>query len=423
MARVFLRTLVLLGLLLTLASAARAEDPQPPIVVRSAHYELHYAGPQSEADEYSKVLEAAYVEFAEFFGATPKLKKDERLQVRFTQDRASFNAAIRADNTQPPGGAGGYYWPGSKTAYLFRQPTIYFTRALLIHEAAHQFHYLARTKNKNPGAGWYSEGVAEHLSWHMWDGITLRLGIRAPITLKDYPRLAAKELGADGFDLQKIVNGDVPASRPVSWALYRYLATGKGGAPLKGFATFCKKVDRGTKPATAFKAAFRKTQKVLEGVRAMLAAEAQPWDHTFNQWEMRAPGRMRGMAGVVSVCRVRAPLKELRADLEVPTEGRWKGGLLLSLVDSQDYTVLLVNPAGGVVINRRRAGAWKRLVTSEIAPPKRGSTLPLRAEATDKGVVVHVGEKVLGPIDVPPGAFGLAIEDCTLHFQGITQTK
>ena len=76
---------------------------------------------------------------------------------------------LLAAGVQPPA-AGGYYHPSGRTAYAWRQPTIYFTRCLILHEATHQFHYLARTSNSVSLAFWYAEGLAEFLSRHYWDG-------------------------------------------------------------------------------------------------------------------------------------------------------------------------------------------------------------------------------------------------------------
>src|SRR5690606_4627791 len=110
--------------------------------------------------------------------------------------------------------AGGYYWPTNKTAYLFKQPTVYFTRMLFLHEVMHQFHHLARTKNKNPKAGWYTEGVAEYISRHFWDGEDLTLGILPIATLEDYAAKALERFEDEGFDLAAMIDGSAGSSRP-----------------------------------------------------------------------------------------------------------------------------------------------------------------------------------------------------------------
>ena len=71
-----------------------------------------------------------------------------------------------------------------------------------------------RTRNQAPKAGWYIEGVAEHLGWHTWDGEELVLGVIPPVSLKDYPRLALEEVTAEGFDFTDAVHGEAPLKRP-----------------------------------------------------------------------------------------------------------------------------------------------------------------------------------------------------------------
>ena len=92
--------------------------------VLSDHYRLEHEGNAAEAAEYSRVLEAAWPEFKRIFGAEPKLRKGERLTVRSFATFNAWAAAIRLDRGIPPADAGGYYWPLSKTAYIYRQPAI-----------------------------------------------------------------------------------------------------------------------------------------------------------------------------------------------------------------------------------------------------------------------------------------------------------
>ncbi|MHC5037287.1 MAG: hypothetical protein ACYTHM_08240 [Planctomycetota bacterium] len=158
-----------LAILLLLLSSPLARAGEKIHTVDSRHYKLFWEGSAEKAEEMSRVLEAAWEEFRKFFGTAPKLKKGERLLVRFFQKRAGWEAGIRKDGTNPPRSGGGYYWPPTKTAYLYRQPMRYYTRCLFIHEVAHQFHYLSRTGNRDPRVGWYTEGVVEHLAWHFKD--------------------------------------------------------------------------------------------------------------------------------------------------------------------------------------------------------------------------------------------------------------
>ena len=51
------------------------------------HYHLVTSGPQEECDEWARMLEAAWPQYAAFFGAAPALAKDERLEVRFVETK------------------------------------------------------------------------------------------------------------------------------------------------------------------------------------------------------------------------------------------------------------------------------------------------------------------------------------------------
>ena len=419
---------LLLGSIVAAVQVPGASADERPrfVVVKSEHYELRYAGAKSDAQIYLAVLEAAWPQYKAFFEAAPKLADDERLVVHFARDRAGFERAIRADGTRPPGTAGGYYWPGSRTAYLFRQPTRYYTRALLIHECAHQFHYLATTGNRNPKASWYTEGIAEHLCWHEWDGEQLRLGLRPAISLKDYPAAAAREIEAEDFDLAEAVASAHGTSRPVGWALVHFLVTATEHVRPARLRRFRRAMDKGAEPGRCFERHIGDAEKLLPVLRAWLRTKAQPWEHVFNQWEVQGPGRFRGTAGVVSLCAHRTDAKAIEAQLRVPTEGRFKGGLVLHFTSAKDYTVALVNWRGGVEVNRRVDGRWRRLGWQRVAAPTRGGLLELRATHVSGGVALEVGGTRIGPFrqpdgpfELPAGRLGLCLERSTLEFEQV----
>jgi len=405
----------LLGVLGT-ASPARADEQ----VVRTAHYALHYEGARVDADEAARVLEAAWSGFRAFFGSQPRLKAEERLQVRFYVSRKAWAAGLRAVGATPPTGAGGYYWPGTKTAYLYRQPTQYFTRTLLIHEAGHQFHFLARTHNKSPSAAWYTEGLVEYLSWHRWDGRRLELGVLPGVSLKDYPAAALKDLEAKGFDLAAFVAGKRPAKRPTAWALVRYLATGRKGKPLPGFEALRRKMDRGAQAATTFKRALGPPGKLLPRLLTWLRTHQAAWAQVFNEWEQTGPAAFRGHAGVVSACRVKRPVRSLEAVFAVPARGlRWRAGLLLHWTSADDYTVALVTRVGEIAVDRRQAGRWKRLFSGRMPPADGARTRRLRAVREGPRVAFFLDGRRVGAWVLPGKTLGLALDNGDLAFSEV----
>lgn len=406
-----------LAVLLLAAGSLSADDAH---VIETAHYRVHVHGTRAQAEEAARVLEAAWTPFETHFGAAPKLAKDERLTVRLVEGREAFEAAIRADGTEPPGAGGGYYWPGSKTAYLFRQPTVYYTRTLLIHEAAHQFHYLARTRNKNPKANWYTEGVAEYLSWHRWDRSELELAVVPGITLKAYPATALKEATAKDFKLGHVVEGSKGASRAIAWALYRYLATGRKGEPLKGFATFTRKMDAGGSARALFGKLIGSPRTLQARLIAWLQTQQSPWVPVFNEWEQTGAESFRGFAEAVSACRTRAPATFVAAEMHVPEAGWWRGGLLLQYASADDYTVALLDADGGVRVHRRHEGTWKPIHDGSVERTPGARWHRFEAERKANAVVLRIDGYDFGTYELPAGPMGLALERCDLRFDPVT---
>jgi len=416
-----LRAALLLSVWLGVGFAStRPARAEPTVhVVETAHYRLHYEGSEKDAQEAGRVLEAAWGGFKAWFGTTPKLGKDERLVVRFYAKAEGWAAGIRADGTQVPHGAGGYYWPGTKTAYLYRQPTVYFTRTLLVHEAAHQFHFLTQTRNRNPTAKWYTEGLAEFLSWHRWDGTTLALGVVPGVTLKDYPAKALAELDQEDFDLGAIVSGGKPASRALSWALFCFLATGKDGGPLPRFDTFRRKMDRGGRAKPLFESFFGRPGRLEPKLRAWLEGNQALWAPVFNEWEQVGAGRFRGYASVVTACRLKGEVKRLRARLEPRKSWYWRAGLLLHWTDKSDYTVAMVTSSGSFRVDRRKGGRWITLDRARLpGRPGRGAvTLEARREGERVGFLFD--GQPLGSWKLPGATLGLALERGDLRFDQV----
>jgi len=400
-----------------LAAAAGAADP-----VETDHYRLVSDGPQAEAEEFARVLEAAWPQFAAYFKAKPKIPAKEKLEVRFFETREPWAKALTAAGATAPEGVGGMYWEGDKVVYLYRQPLRLTTRTLLLHEATHQFHFLARTRNKSPVAYWYREGVAECLSWHDWDGRALELGVLPAIALEDYPGKALKELQDESLDLQAIIEAKTEGSRPVAWAIYRHISTGSGGKPLKGFDKFSGKMNGGVQPSPLFWRTFGQPAAYRKELVAWLEKEQQPFVPLFNEWEPLGPGRIHGFAGVVSACRLQAPATQFEATIEVPKEKtRWRAGGLVHYASPDDYAIFLVDWAGYLRITRRIEGRWQILEQGEGPGPSEDGNYHFQMfQKGGKVFVMFKGGASYGPWDLPNPAFGLAIENCDLAFRDVT---
>lgn len=388
-----------------------------PETVETGHYRLVSEGPRAEAEEFGRVLEAAHAQLSAHFKTAPKLGKGERLSVRFFETRDAWAAALEEAKATPPDGASGYYWTEDKTAYLFRQPTRLYTRTLLLHEATHQFHFLACTRNREPVAYWYKEGVAECLGWNHWDGEALSIGALPLVSLENYPARALEDLRGS-VDLEAVVEGKVEPSRPLAWAIYRHLSTGNGGKPLKGFERIADKMDNGAKPSSAFWKTFGQPAAYKKALVAWLEKEQQPFASLFVEWDSLGRDRMRGFAGGIATCRLQAKATTLAVTVELPERG-WGGGLVHSS-GPEDYTLFLVNRAGRMRVSRRRDGAWENLEEGTVPVAEDGR---VRFEMTlrDGGVrVAFDGDAAFGPWDLPDPALGLAVDAADVVFRDLS---
>ncbi len=131
-------------------------DNEDPTLWETTHYRLHLPGvPAEEATEIARLAERAFPAFAAFFGAEPSSLP---LEAWLDLDAAAFQARLAEHGIPGVPEAGGWFEPGVG-AFLFTQPTAYYTRVLFLHELTHQFHHATSVQGAFPF--WYSEGLAE----------------------------------------------------------------------------------------------------------------------------------------------------------------------------------------------------------------------------------------------------------------------
>ncbi len=398
-------------------------------VATTEHYEVSTGGSAAEAEEWGRVLETAWPQFGDVFGSSPKLRRGERLRVAVFEDDATWRAAIVAGGGMAPS-SGGYYCPVAKTAYLKRQPTRWYTRTLLLHEAAHQFHYLGATGNSPPGADWYIEGIAEHVACHTWDGTSLRLGVVPLLSLEDRAGAALTAVAAADFGLEKLLVAR-PVRRPEAMHLVRFLRDGAGGAFRKRFDGLARKLDRGTSVSwTQMRRTLGDPDEFVAAWRAWLPTVQEPLVSVFVEWEARAADQLRGTGKTISICRTREPARRISARARPMSAGPWRVGVLLHFEGPDRYTVaFLTGDAEGeaaVRVDRMTAGRWTNLhqgaagVTAEAV---RADGVVVTALRGEDGVAFDVAGKRIGVWDLPgePGAqsLGLALDHCDADFGSI----
>ena len=358
-----------------------------------------------DVEDTGRLLEELHKQLKTFFGKAPKGKL--KVEVWSTEER--WADSIRKDGAGVPTGAGGYYWPTSKKAYLYVQPSEHYTRQLILHEATHQFHYLAGTGNRSPGAFWYTEGLAEYFGMHTWDGKTLQTGVVPPITLEDYPKKALANFDNLGKNLEGMVSGKVSCERPEAWALIHYLAT----KHTKRFKAFRKAVDRSRKPAAAWRRYFGKiNSKFISDYRNWILSHQQPWRIAWTSWQ--AVGEeIEGRSDTNGLCLLKEKPTKLVVQV-APTEETYLGGIVFGFQSTSDFFLFQVNSQNEARVMRYQNRKWNTLHTASRPPPKKKDILSLSIEADT--VTLHVNGQEIGTYDAP-GEVGLNVDSCTIRFR------
>jgi len=150
-----------------------------------------------DPEETGRLMVAACRAWSAFFGKEPPRGKDGkpvRMTVKGYATPERYQAGGKADGTPTPSGAPnmGMYWTGTSIAHFYATSGPDCMRYMILHEAMHQYHYIAATGNGGATANWYIEGLAIWSGNSAWDGKTLRLGGGVkPGTLGGHPRTLA----------------------------------------------------------------------------------------------------------------------------------------------------------------------------------------------------------------------------------------
>lgn len=405
--------------LAALALAAPARGGERTSVAESAHYRLASSGPKAEADEWARMLEAAWPHFAAFFGKSPPLAAGARLGVNFSETLDDMRAEIRRAGGAPPDDAGGYYDPISKTAFAWRQPSPWYTRTLLLHECAHQFHRLARVPGNVAPPAWYGEGVVEHLSHHTWDGEKLRLGVVPMLSLEDRAGRALDAVQSGAFHLDQVLDGKAPAERPECMHLVRWLVSAEGGKLRPKFDDLAVRMDRGARvDASDFAKSVGPWKRRAPEFLDWLKGVQQPWEPLFVDWDARGENALRGTASVVGLCRRRADTRRVAVRVKPAAGGSWRGGILLAWTGPEDYVIGVIDNGRRAQVDRRKAGAWQRLAEVDVPRPSDG-VWRLEGVREGESVVFNVGGERVAEVESTSNSMGLAVDAGSVDFTEI----
>jgi hypothetical protein len=367
------------------------------------HYHVRAAG--SDAEEVGRMLESLHAELTRWFGASPQ----GRLDLEIFADREDYRQAI-LDDRQPFVQGGGYYAPDTRKVYLFRQPSVYFTRQLILHEATHQFHLLAATRNRLPKTAWYLEGLAEFFGMHRWDGSNLECGVVPAVSLEDYPARAREAFDACGGDLAGIIGGGTPASRPLAWSLLHFLMH----RDPRRFKALGRRLDRDEDPLSAWDAVFGPvTPELVADYRRWVADHQQPWSVVWTSWQAWGEA-IEGDSRVVGITVLKDTPDRLEAAMEL-VEGNLKAGLVFGYRSPDDFHLLEVLPGGRAWIVHRSNGGWTTLVSDTLPLAEGRPVVALRRQ--HERVALLVNGREFHTLEAP-GQVGLSVDGCRVRFDG-----
>jgi len=219
------------------AAAARKNplDPEKILAqgirtVQGKHLTLYTDMPVSaDIQGLPKIVELAIPQWCEYFNIAAEKMASWKVTVCLIQDRKKFDAAGLIPASLPSFEHG--YAFGNRL-FINEQPSAYYRRHLLLHEATHAFMF---ENFSSAGPPWYMEGMAEFLATHAWDGTQLQLR-QMPKTKEDVPFWGRIKIIKDqvveqkGLMIQEIMNFGSDAQLRVdayawSWAACSFLDT------------------------------------------------------------------------------------------------------------------------------------------------------------------------------------------------------
>jgi hypothetical protein len=270
----------ILSLLLLLAPVFACANTSE--VVRTEHFILYIE--RLDPADTSRMLEAGYTQMKQFFKSEP----DRKLQIKLFATRQRYQAAF--DNlrkvfywNKKHRNTSGLYVRETATSYLWAQPDEYLTRRVLLHELAHQYHDLVRPWSYVPSLDYCDEGLAEHFSWHNWDGKVLEMGIAPQISPIDYAARALQQLrSAAGFEFERLIYGDADIDYPLAWGLVSFLVK----EHTEKFHSWRTALNHEVDPKVAWQKQFGAvTPEFVASFEQWLQQHSQPWQVISGQWQ------------------------------------------------------------------------------------------------------------------------------------------
>lgn len=242
--------------------------------VTGKHLELWTDLPKENVavDQLPAELDAAVQQFANYFALDAATIDAWRVRGYVIAERGPFEAVGLLPATLPEFRNG--FARGSEF-WLYDQPSDYYRRHLLFHEAVH-----ALTNRMLGGSGppWYMEGIAEYLATHRFEGDKI-ITAAMPRTRDEVPMWGRTKIIRDGFaagqgmSLEQIFRYDGSAhlrNEPYGWCW--------GAASFLDNHPLTREKFRALKSQT--------TDRTLEFSERLEAALASDWPQITTDWQL-----------------------------------------------------------------------------------------------------------------------------------------
>ena len=405
-----LQSLAIPFLALTLSAWAGDEHPALELA-RSKRYSVLYAGSEERARELSRVLEEAFSEFDEYLGRAPKTKALP-LELRVYADREHWLEGIEGDGIVLPDGIDTLWFElQSGVIYAYEQGTPWLTRAFALHGAFQQFHYAARSKDRDLAHTWYVLGLAEHLSIHRWNGRRLTLGADPVVCWKDMPALALDDLGALRTSLSRLAEDDCNDA-VISWALVSFLSSGVDKRRQKRFRKLALGLQGSKMTGEQFAHSLGDPAEFSRELEEWLAGTQIPWEPVQGDWEDIGGGELvvrPNGATAVALLKHRPD----RVRVEVRAEPLARFGFILGWEDAANHTRVEVETHWLKVLRVRDGDP---VVVDDLAIERRDSRI-LKLERTEDGAdLISVGRDAELVVEAGEGKRGLWIYNGDARF-------
>ena len=174
-----------------------------------------------------EAFDAAVPQWCKYFGVDQDVVKGWHMTGYLIKDKAKHEAAGLFYANLPEFLNG---FQRGLEFWVYEQESDYYRQHLVLHEGVHGFMMYAL---KGAGPPWYSEGMAEHLATHSWDGRRIEVGI-VPRSKDDVPywgriKILRDEFAAGrGLMIREVMRYDQNAHRKIepyawSWAAVAFL--------------------------------------------------------------------------------------------------------------------------------------------------------------------------------------------------------